>query len=321
MAPGDRERIARIVRNIRHEEKRLRRKFAILQYQDFLGFAAVLVPAGGLVAVASLYVAGLLPGWAAVLICAFFFSILHEVEHDLIHDLYFRGNRRIQNLLFAIIWILRPNTISPWTRKPLHLLHHRVSGSAPDIEERLITNGMPYGLRRVLCLFDGVLNVTMRWREIARIPGMNRVNLRKGGRPMVHIFYVAAMLWGVAAALNVQGAWRDVLNGLVLLWVLPNVLRQFCLVFLSSSMHYYGGVDSVFKQTQVLNSWLFLPLQLFCFNFGATHGIHHFVVNQPFYLREMIRPRAHAVFRRTGLHFNDFGTFRRANRYEDVRAA
>ena len=58
-----------------------------------------------------------------------------------------------------------------------------------------------------------------------------------------------------------------------------------------------------------------LPLQLFCFNFGSTHGIHHFVVRDPFYLRQMIAPGAHKVMRDNGVRFNDFNTLVRRNRY------
>lgn len=314
----DRQRSARIVRNIRHEEKRLRRRFSILRHQDALGAYAVFASVAGFIGSASLYAFDVLPGWAVTVLCGFFASILHEVEHDLIHDLYFRNKRWMQNTLYWLIWILRPNTISPWARKPIHLLHHRVSGTEPDIEERLITNGMPFGLRRLLALLDGALNVALRAREINRIPGMKRISLRKAGRPMVHLFYGVILAEIALMASGQAGLLRSVFDFLIVVWVLPNVLRQFCLVFISSSMHYFGGVDSVFRQTQVLNPWFLAPLQVFCFHFGATHGIHHFVVNQPFYLREMVRRRAHAVFRKTGVHFNDLGTFGRANRYATI---
>src|SRR5262249_15127832 len=108
--------------------------------------------------------------------------------------------------------------------------------------------------------------------------------------------------------------WVDLL---VVTWVAPNVLRTFCLHFVTSNMHYFGDVESgnVLLQTQVLNPWWLLPAQLFCFNFGSTHAIHHFVVKEPFYLRQMTAPVAHAVMREMGVRFNDFGTFRRGNRY------
>ena len=96
-------------------------------------------------------------------------------------------------------------------------------------------------------------------------------------------------------------------------------------------MHYYGDVEpgNVMQQTQVLNSPWMWPLQAFCFNFGSSHGIHHFVVKEPFYIRQMTVPVAHKVMREMGVRFNDFGTFGRANRFvrkdvaqpREVRAA
>lgn len=97
----------------------------------------------------------------------------------------------------------------------------------------------------------------------------------------------------------------------------PNVLRTFCLHFVSSNMHYYGDIEAgnVIQQTQVLNPWWLWPLQAFCFNFGSTHGIHHFVVKEPFYIRQLTAPVAHKVMAEMGVRFNDFGTFGRANRF------
>src|SRR3546814_11953927 len=80
-------------------------------------------------------------------------------------------------------------------------------------------------------------------------------------------------------------------------WLAPNVLRVFCLHFVSSNMHYYGDVESgnIVQQCQVLNPWWLWPAQLFCFNFGATHAIHHFVVSQPFYVSKLTRSEERRV--------------------------
>ena len=43
----------------------------------------------------------------------------------------------------------RPGTINPFVRKKLHLHHHKASGNADDLEERAITNGEPYGVKRL----------------------------------------------------------------------------------------------------------------------------------------------------------------------------
>ena len=126
----------------------------------------------------------------------------------------------------------------------------------------------------------------------------------------------------VAGWANAPTAWSTlnimhVVNILTVVWIAPNVLRTFCLHFVTSNMHYYGDVElgNVIQQTQVLTPWWMMPFQLFCFNFGSTHAIHHFVVKEPFYIRQMTAPVAHNVMRDMGVRFNDVGTFKRANRW------
>jgi hypothetical protein len=112
--------------------------------------------------------------------------------------------------------------------------------------------------------------------------------------------------------------------------LVPCWLRQAAIQIVSSNMHYYGGTDStgsgsggfaapqvnsLYRQTQVLDSRLVLQLHLFCFNFGATHGIHHFVVNQPFYLRQWTAPYVRPAMRKYGVRFNDFTSMLHANRW------
>ena len=106
-----------------------------------------------------------------------------------------------------------------------------------------------------------------------------------------------------------------VINTMMVIYVLPNMVRQTSVQILSSAMHYYGDVDNRLRETQVLNAWWMFPLQLFSWNFGSTHTIHHFVVNQPFYLRQMVASAAHAAFRKSGIRFNDTARVLRANRY------
>jgi hypothetical protein len=128
---------------------------------------------------------------------------------------------------------------------------------------------------------------------------------------------------GIASLMGVPIAWSantlqvmQVIDIAAVVIIGPNVLRTFCLHFVSSNMHYYGDVElgNVIQQTQVLNPWWMWPLQAFCFNFGSTHGIHHFVVKEPFYIRQMTAKVAHKVMADMGVRFNDFGTFSRANR-------
>ena len=104
---------------------------------------------------------------------------------------------------------------------------------------------------------------------------------------------------------------------LTVLLLLPNVLRQCCLVLMSSYSHYYEDIPErdVFFQNQILRNWMLFPFQIFCFNFGATHIIHHYVINQPFYLRQMVAQPAHAEMQRQGTSINDLDTLVRANRW------
>lgn len=69
------------------------------------------------------------------------------------------------------------------------------------------------------------------------------------------------------------------------------------------------------QQCQVLNPWWLTPMQLFCFNFGSTHAIHHFAVREPFYIRQWTAPKAHRVMKEMGVRFNDYGSFLRGNRF------
>jgi hypothetical protein len=107
------------------------------------------------------------------------------------------------------------------------------------------------------------------------------------------------------------------LNFVAVTLLAPNAVRTFCLHFVSSNMHYYGDVEehNVMQQTQVWTAKWLKPFHALCFNFGETHAIHHFLVRDPFYLREAIKHDCQKVLRDNGVRFNDFGTFGRANRF------
>ena len=101
------------------------------------------------------------------------------------------------------------------------------------------------------------------------------------------------------------------------IFVILNLIRQFCLHFITSNMHYYGDIEdgNLLQQTQELNVWWTWSFQLFCFNFEATHSIHHFVVNETFYNRQLIVRKAHEIMKAGGVPFNDFQSFFRNNNY------
>lgn len=344
---SDAQKVQRIRAVVSQAGLEARERHAWLAHQNALGLFIQLGSVMGMALCAWLYLEGGMPWWATVPLVALLAAFTHEMEHDLIHQLYFKDKPWVQDALLLIGWIARPSTANPWVRRGLHFHHHKVSGHSSDMEERSITNGEPWGLKRFLMLVDSMLSFVLRPKTMFDISSRYIREADKPSNPREAAKAIAAkvlayapfghLCWGtwhafvLFHALDLTGTWAGhpvawpalvlevmpVVNALTVCLVGPNVLRTFCLHFVSSNMHYYGDVEkgNVMQQCQVLNHPLFWPVQLFCFNFGSTHAIHHFVVGQPFYLRQMIAPQAHAVMREMGVRFNDLGTFRRANRW------
>lgn len=319
----------------------------MVRHQNSIGLGIFVFACVAVVASAVAYAQGLLPAWLTIVLSAIWMSLLHELEHDLIHTLYFRKNTFMYNLMMAGVWLFRPSTVSPWVRRDMHINHHKNAGTEADFEERMITNGEPWGFKRLLMTGDHMLAIYLRPVQLhrmmtayifARFPGATvavraRESLRNtlGMFPLQVLHYVlwhGFVLWHVTAFVAAQSGhaivptlfWSQLISAvdfLAVVWLLPNVLRVFCLHFVSSNMHYYGDIDAgnVIQQTQVWSAWWLWPLQLFCFNFGATHGIHHFVVRDPFYLRQMIAKEVYPILHRHGVRFNDFSAMCRANRW------
>ena len=339
----DQQRIAKVRTVVTQAGEDLRKQYPILKHQNFIGAAILVFALVGMAACSWAYAIGFLPAWACVILVAIFASLTHELEHDLIHYMYFKKTPWAHHLMLALVWLARPNTISPWARRRLHLNHHKFSGSEYDLEERGISNGMPWGLRRLLVISDQLMSVYIRpfqmLKMMAQFKEKQPENERKkavieqltGFIPLSFIYYglwyvfvIYHLVNGVAPLLGQSINWSVALvkamptiNFLAVMWIIPNFIRSFCLQFISSNMHYYGDIDprDVIKQTQVLNPWWLFPFQLFCFNFGSTHAIHHFVVKEPFYVRHLTSKTAHKVMREVGVRFNDIGTFRRTNRW------
>jgi fatty acid desaturase len=311
----------------------LRKRYSILNHQDALGAGILVFALVGMIGSAALYITGHMAWWACLLLNAFFASLTHELEHDLIHSMYFRKQRLPHNLMMGLVWLARPSTINPWIRRHLHLNHHKVSGTETDMEERAITNGEPWGIARLLMVGDNVMSAFIRMLRAKTWAHKFSIIKRtlKVYAPLALVHWGAWYVFlgfhaanGIAHLLGAPIEWSattlsvmQVIDIAAVVIIGPNVLRTFCLHFVSSNMHYYGDVElgNVIQQTQVLNPWWMWPLQAFCFNFGSSHGIHHFVVKEPFYIRQMTVPVAHKVMREMGVRFNDFGTFGRANRF------
>ena len=329
----DAEKTARIREVAGRAGEELRRRHPWLEHQDAIGLGILLFSLSGMAGCAWLYWQGAMPAWLCVPLVAILASLVHELEHDLIHYMYFRDRPLAHNLMLATGWLVRPSTINPWIRRHIHLHHHKHSGTRSDVEERGITNGEPWSVRRLLMIGDGLLAILLR--------ALAKKNLRQAARTgfrglaayfpvgWIHFFVWYGFLGfhaidGLGALAGNPITWSEstlanmrVVDFLTVVLIGPNVLRSFCLHFVSSNMHYYGDVQdrNIMQQTQVWNRWWLLPLHLFCFNFGSTHAIHHFYVKDPFYIRQWTASQAHCVMRQVGVRFNDFDTFRRANRF------
>ncbi len=330
------ERNAEIKRVVTAAGVALRERHPWLRHQNAIGMAVLIVALGGMAGSAYAHLHWGWSAWLVIPLIAFFASLTHELEHDLIHWMYFKRRPWAHHLMLALCWLARPSTINPWVRRGLHFEHHKVSGSAQDREERGITNGERWGVARFLMLADAGFSVWWRIRRVDDGKVRRKLWLRA---PAIYfplgwihwgLWYLFLIVQVVSAGAMLSGTsieWSatqqsllSVLNAVVVVWIAPNVLRSFCLHFVSSNMHYHGDVvpGDVIQQTQVLNPWWLWPLQLFCFNFGSTHAIHHFVVKEPFYIRQWTAPIAHRVMRQMGVRFNDYGSFARANRWGDV---
>lgn len=324
-ALDEQERIARIRTAIRQSGDAWRERHPWLKQTNTIGLAIFMLSITVIASCAWAYLGGHIHALTCIVLVALASSLLHELEHDLIHWQYFKNNKFIHHLMMLGVWVCRPGTINPWIRRHLHLLHHKTSGTPADLEERGIGNGMRYTPLRWLIMIDPLVG------NLLKLLSSDKHN--KAHRCLRLL--LAYFPFGVASALawysfllfhflNASGnshwspgllALMDVINPLVVILIAPHYLRSFCLILISSSMHYYGNVDSLLKQTQVLNAWYWWPLQLFCFNFGSTHGIHHFVVGEPFYIRQLTAGEAHQVMKENGVPFNELGSFRRANAF------
>ena len=325
----DAEAIKNIQHAIRNKDAELKQQYSIFKHQDALGLFFCLFALTGMIATGAAYIADMIPAWVAIIVSCFFASISHEIEHDLIHRLYFKKNKFMHNMMMFLVWMMRPNTVNPWYRRSIHFNHHKVSGSEDDIEERVLGNGMRFGLKRLVISLDGFLSILLRYFELKDMKNYNFFKFVFKGSPMAFIFVTGLYSFAgfhaydfVATQYGLFTAYPEwfvsiinVLNIVAVVWLLPNFLRALCLHNVTAIMHYYGDVDSILKQCQVMNHWILLPVHMLCMNFGATHSLHHFVVSQPFYLRQLTAKSVYPTMKENGVRFNDFGSLLRGNRF------
>ncbi len=320
-AQGASARVRAVNRAIGAAEQQLRARHPWLHRQDAIGLTLWLGALATWGLLVLLFLRGALSPWLLVPLAALPLSVLHELEHDLIHDLYFKPRPGLQNLLFTGIWLAKAS-LNPWARADIHLRHHRLSGQPGDVEERLIGLGVRSVPLRLLIAFLPATAVVL-------LPGIRRDapdwqvirgpfwSLPRQIQRLDLLFFGLPILLPLAWVAGVPHA-----RELYLCWIAPNVLRHGCIALMSSYSHYYEiGRHDVSHQNQILRHPILWSFQLFSMDFGATHIIHHYVVTQPFYVRHLIRHQAWQALEASGARVNDFAVIRRANRWDDAPPA
>jgi len=313
-------RVNSIRKVIYSEDKRLRTKYSWLEYQDALGMAWFVGSLLGMASVCTAYIYGALPWYLAMPLMGVLVSFMHELEHDLIHDMYFKEHKWVQHFMFAMIWASKLNA-NPWWRKPMHLKHHKTSGQVDDIEERLIGLGLPLGFKRIAVTLSPLGAFLVMNGVAADSKAMN-------SKPLLHIMWTSLLNLPVVLPSHlclavlffpslVSASVYTFCSNMCVLFFFSNMLRQASLQIVSTGVHYFGDIPekNVFFQNQVIDHWSFYPLQIFCFNFGVSHILHHYVTRQPFYLRQMCAPGVMDELRKQGVRFNDLEIYARDHRY------
>jgi len=319
-----------ICRAIKQSDAKIRQTYPFLKHQDLI---CAIIFTGSLLLISLfsyLYVIGNLSPILTIILIALPISFLHELEHDIIHNLYFKQHRWFQNVMFSFIWIAKLHG-SPWYRRQLHLKHHLLSGQVNDAEERLIGLGLTPNYKRMavsLHPFGGLL-ISDDISKDAKY--LNQTTMKLKSAPTALTFFLITrtfltynILFLIYSYFNYDiqtiygiDKFYPIIHILSICICFPNLLRQACLVLMSNSCHYYGDIplNTVYYQNQILDSWFVLPFQLLCCNFGATHIIHHYVVSQPFYIRHLTGIAVKDMMVKLGIRNNDFGILWRSNRY------
>lgn len=313
-------------------DKGYREQYPWFKYQTFIAVVIGVSTLSLIVVSSMLYYYDVIPAYICILFNAFLFGFFHELEHDLFHKLYFKHYPVARNIVLFILWLLKPNTINPWVRQQIHLQHHRVSGTKDDIEERLIGNGLPFNFLRVLIACDQFFTMTQFKKLSAEANGFSVRKILLSTFPFMLLFTMTWVLWSSYYFIELFNFYLgtnwmtfkiiyehiNLLNLIMVIYIVPSMLRQASLILISSNIHYYGNVTHLIEQVQVLTKWYFLPLQLFCCFFGETHAMHHIFIKQPFYLRHVMRKECHTIMRKCGVQFNDIHSFKRKNLYPSI---
>jgi hypothetical protein len=329
-------RVAEITLTIKESERKWRERLPFLYFQSAIGLGLLMACYFTLFWASSSYLNGGMHWLPLVAINAFSLSIVRELEHDLIHELYFPKHKFVQNTMMLAVWPLLGNLPHPWYRRDLHMLHHRKSGRREDLEGRLIGVGSPMGWKRLLATFDPAIALHFRRDDIETIPFFNKKEVGRAATPITKIWYLCAMTYFLLKVVLLPAAscmgWMDTdspmeptvakmlvmyaeLTKVFTIWILPGWWHTVSRDIISSIMHYYEHFGGKLHECQVINAWPFVIFNMFSVNFGNSHAVHHFLEKQTFYIRELCSGDAHVAFRKHGVRFNDLGVVFRKNHF------
>eukprot|EP00947_MAST-08B_sp_MAST-8B-sp1_P001629 g1629.t1 len=267
--------------------------------RDAIGWAIVAISILGHFATAAAYFCGWLHWSAAVVLSTLLLSSLHEIEHDIFHGIYFgRPGKPKHEFVMLLIHLFKLH-VSPWWRMKWHIKHHAASGTDLDVEERLLGLGMPLGLPRLLVTVSPIFyalaspsvakdNPDFAWQEpVTQSKWQMSINLLSG---VVPIAYLAGVDLVADAGLGPNAI--ALLETLFVCCLVATHVRHICITVVTTMVHYYEDITPgiVHEQCQILEPWWLVPFQAGCWNFGATHWIHHFVPRQPFWERTLCAP-------------------------------
>lgn len=93
--PEDEQRSHRIRKTILEAGNQLRERHPwLVQHQDQIGLAILVTAVTGIIFNITQYTRGKMPWYVAIPLSAFWMSLLHELEHDLIHQMYYRKKKK-----------------------------------------------------------------------------------------------------------------------------------------------------------------------------------------------------------------------------------
>lgn len=336
-APDRREldrRMRRVQKIIKRAEHRLYRRYPILKYKDAIATVICFGSCIGMVAMGIAYVRGWAPWYVVIFVNSVLAGLLNEVEHDCIHHIYYRHTLWMKDLMMFLSWTFRGNYMSPWRRRLYHLHHHRTSGSREDLETQFIGLGKPYGVYRFLLHIDSLWGFVFAKKITGEVNLVYRQKTEAADNVrhmfpvtvpffvlwisflVLQMFHFAQFVLGTDVPLPGWLASYDAfLVPLAITWMIPCTIRTASLAIVSAHTHYSGEGLHPMQQGQVMDFWYMKPLQLFVFRFGVTHIMHHIVVLQPFFVRELLSGIGNAALVKYGVPHNDYGTVFRGNHH------